>query len=117
MTDSLPWGPVHHRATGPGACTRPPTPVQGSTRQLLLRLEQRAPRGVDVQDLRPLRGRPCGPIQDLNAYPGALTSRRRTAREKITYSNTGLTDPAPSGMTCWTVSGVRSLHDNLTVGH
>ena len=89
--------------TGPPALEHapdPPAPDQGSARQLLLRLEQRAPRGVDVQDLRPLRGRPCGPILDLDAYPGAPTSRRRTAREKITYSNTGLTDPAPSGMTC-----------------
>jgi hypothetical protein len=101
MTDSPTGGLSTNWATGPGARTRPPTPAQkGALDNFFLRLEQRAPRGVDVQDLRPLRGRPCGPILDLDAYPGALTSRRRTAREKITYSNTGLTDPAPSGMTC-----------------
>ena len=30
-----------------------------------------APGDVDVQDLRPLRGRPYGPIPDTDAYPGA----------------------------------------------
>ena len=34
---------------------------------------QHAPHGVDVQDLRPLRGRPCGPIPDTDAYRGAPT--------------------------------------------
>ena len=29
------------------------------------------PLGVDVQDLRPLRGRPYGPIPDTDAYRGA----------------------------------------------
>ncbi|HEX2297714.1 MAG TPA: hypothetical protein VHH34_04215, partial [Pseudonocardiaceae bacterium] len=29
--------------------------------------EQRAPPGVGVKDLRPLRGRPCGPILDPDA--------------------------------------------------
>jgi hypothetical protein len=38
-----------------------------------LRVFQHAPRGVDVQDLRPLRGRPCGPIPDTDAYRGAPT--------------------------------------------
>ena len=35
------------------------------------RLFQHAPGGVDVQDLRPLRGRPYGPIPDTDAYPSA----------------------------------------------
>ena len=39
-------------------------------------LFQHAPGGVDVQDLRPLRGRPW-PIPDTDAYPGAPTDRRR----------------------------------------
>src|SRR4051812_39782700 len=52
---------------------------------------QHAPGGVDVQDLRPLRGRPCGPIPDTDAYRGAPTHRAR--RSKI--PRTRLTDPAP----------------------
>ena len=55
----------------------------------------RAPCGVDVKDLRPLRGRPFGPIPDPDAYPGALTDTRRTARRKIRNRNGGWTSPAP----------------------
>jgi hypothetical protein len=40
-------------------------------------LFQLAPGGVDVQDLRPLRGRPCGPIPDTDAYPGAPTDPQK----------------------------------------
>jgi len=46
---------------------------------------------VDVQDLRPLRGRPCGPILDPDAYPGAHNSR---TRRSITR-NTGVDRPRP----------------------
>ncbi len=40
-----------------------------SRRLPFLRVFQHAPGGVDVQDLRPLRGRPSGPIPDPDAYP------------------------------------------------
>ena len=50
----------------------PPPPSLRSRRLLsFFRVFQHAPVGVDVQDLRPLRGRPCGPIPDTDAYPGA----------------------------------------------
>jgi hypothetical protein len=52
-----------------------------------------------IPGVGPLRGRPFGPISDPDAYPGALTDRRRTARRKIRNRNGGLTGPAPSGMT------------------
>jgi hypothetical protein len=42
------------------------------------RPEQRAPRGVGVKDLRPLRGRPSGPILD----PNASTRRAQEQPEK-----------------------------------
>src|SRR3954452_14740276 len=102
MTDSPPAGPVHHRATSPGARTS-----TTHTRQILerpnptlhLRFHQHAPCGVDIQALRPLRGRPCGPILDPDAYPGAPTTRRRTAKRKINHRRTRLTGTTPSGMT------------------
>jgi hypothetical protein len=47
------------------------------SRRLSFRLFQHAPGGVDVQDLRPLRGRPCGPIPDTDAYPGAPTDTQK----------------------------------------
>ena len=101
MTDSPPTrGLSTNRVTGSGARTRPLPRAQGAPRQLLLRLEQHAPRGVVVQDLRPLRGRPCGPILDPDAYLGALTNRQRTTRRKIHYQRRRLTGPTPSGMTC-----------------
>jgi hypothetical protein len=80
MTDS-PHGACP--PTGPPALEHAPDPYpgrKGAPRQLLLRLEQRAPRGVDVQDLRPLRGRPCGPILDPDAYPGAPNSRTKKVK-------------------------------------
>jgi len=52
-----------------------PPPPSLRSHQLLsfFRVFQHAPVGVDVQDLRPLRGRPCGPIPDSDAYPDAST--------------------------------------------
>jgi hypothetical protein len=50
-----------------------PHPPKPQIRRLPFCLFQHAPGGVDVQDLRPLRGRPCGPIPDTDAYPGAPT--------------------------------------------
>ena len=47
------------------------------SRRLSFCLFQHAPGGVDVQDLRPLRGRPCGPIPDTDAYPGAPTDTQK----------------------------------------
>jgi len=43
---------------------------------------QHAPRGVDIQDLRPLRGRPYGPIPDTDAYPGAPTNPQKKLNPK-----------------------------------
>jgi len=62
-----------------------------SRRLPFLRVFQHAPDGVDVQDLRPLRGRPSGPIPDTDAYPDAPTDRRRRSKTL----RTRLTDPAP----------------------
>jgi hypothetical protein len=45
---------------------------------LPLRPEQPAPPGVDVKDLRPLHGRPCGPIPD----PEASTRRAQKQAER-----------------------------------
>src|SRR4051794_8172356 len=42
----------------------------------------------------------CFGSRTPDAYPGAPTNRRRSATGKITFPNTGLTGPAPSGMTC-----------------
>ena len=47
------------------------------SRRLSFCLFQHAPGGVDVQDLRPLRGRPSGPIPDTDAYPGAPTDTQK----------------------------------------
>ena len=80
MTDS-PHGACPPPGHGPWSTH--PTPYPGPREHsTLLRLEQRAPRGVDVQDLRPLRGRPCGPILDPDAYPGAPTTPAKNRQKK-----------------------------------
>ena len=53
-----------------------------SRRLPFLRVFQHAPGGVDVQDLRPLRGRPYGPIPDTDAYPGAPTNPQKKPNPK-----------------------------------
>jgi hypothetical protein len=45
---------------------------------------QHAPRGVGVQDLRPLRGRPSGPILDLDTYPGAPNNPTKKIKQQGT---------------------------------
>ena len=72
MTDT-PTGLSRHPDTGHGARTQPPSAEPFGAADFPFCLFQHAPRGVDVQDLRPLRGRPCGPIPDTDAYPGAPT--------------------------------------------
>ena len=61
-------------------------PSRESTQQQqhnhLLRPEQRAPRGVAVKDLRPLRGRPFGPIPDLDALSDAAQQQAKDDGEK-----------------------------------
>src|SRR5512133_1442788 len=69
----------------------PHPPGLRSRRLPFFRVFQHAPGGVDVQDLRPLRGRPSGPIPDTDAYPDAPTHRRRRSKTP----RTRLTDPAP----------------------
>ena len=61
------------------------------SRRLSFCLFQHAPGGVDIQDLRPLRGRPSGPIPDTDAYPGAPTEPQK----KIETRTRRLTGPAP----------------------
>jgi hypothetical protein len=77
MTDTPP-GLSRHPDTGHGARTQPPIrrSSEPPTFSFLPRL-QHAPRGVDIQDLRPLRGRPYGPIPDTDAYPGAPTNPQK----------------------------------------
>jgi hypothetical protein len=64
-----------------------------------LRREQHAPNDVGVKDLRPLRGRPTGPILD----PDALTRRAQNLTEKTKERSASprgpLTGPTPTGMT------------------
>ena len=61
----------------------PPPPSLRSRRLLsFFRVFQHAPVGVDVQDLRPLRGRPYGPIPDTDAYPGAPTNPQKKLNPK-----------------------------------
>ena len=54
-----------------------PSPGPFGAADFLFCVFQHAPRGVDVQDLRPLRGRPCGPIPDTDAYPDAPTDPQK----------------------------------------
>jgi len=75
MTDT-PTGLSRHPDTGHGARTQHHPPGIRS-RRLSFCLFQHAPGGVDVQDLRPLRGRPSGPIPDTDAYPGAPTDTQK----------------------------------------
>ena len=65
----------------------------------LLRPEQGAPSGVGVKDLRPLRGRPFGPILDPDASPRRAQVQAKNRKKKDHPARRGLTDPAPSGMT------------------
>ena len=60
----------------------------------LLRTEQRAPFGVGVKDLRPLRGRPCGPIPDPNAS-STRPKKAENSHQKINYKNRGVDRPRP----------------------
>ena len=63
----------------------------------LLRLEQHAPRGIGVKDLRPLRGRALtGPILDPDALLDAAQKQAENEQEKINDKNRGLTGPAPA---------------------
>jgi hypothetical protein len=64
-----------------------------------LRPEQPAPSGVDVKDLRPLRGRPFGSILDPDASPRRAQLQAENPKKKDHPARTGLTGPAPSGMT------------------
>jgi hypothetical protein len=61
----------------------------GAAPTRLLRPEQRAPSGAGIKDLRPLRGRPFGPILDPDASSRRAQSRRRTERRKITEQEAG----------------------------
>jgi hypothetical protein len=94
-------GPVHqpgrrHWSTHPTSNHRTD---RSCTDTNLLRPEQRAPPGVGVKDLRPLRGRPCGSIPDPDASPRRAHKQAENPQEKDQHKNYRLTGPAPSGMT------------------
>jgi hypothetical protein len=76
MTDT-PTGLSRYPDTGHGARTQHHPPKAFGAADFPFCLFQHAPGGVDVQDLRPLRGRPCGPIPDTDAYPGAPTDTQK----------------------------------------
>jgi hypothetical protein len=95
-------GPVAGRGTGDEAGTarhRTGLNVQEYRQHRFLRCPQRAPRGVGVKDLRPLRGRPFGPIPDPDALLDAAQQHPESAQGKDQQHKPGLTGPAPSGMT------------------
>jgi len=56
----------------------------GAAQAPFLSVFQHAPRGVDVQGLRPLRGRPCGPILAPDAYRGAPNNPTEKIKERRT---------------------------------
>ena len=94
MTDSPPRGLSTSRDTGTGARTRPPAPEhRGAAPQPLLRPEQRAPSGVGVKDLRPLRGRPFGPILDPDASPRRAHKQAKNHKKKISTTELGVDRP------------------------
>jgi hypothetical protein len=98
MTDSPhPGGLSTSRGKPPGngAHTPNPDPTTGSSTTTLLRPEQRAPRGVDVKDLRPLRGRPFGPIPDPDASLGAAQQQAKRTARKIHRQEQRVDRPRP----------------------
>ena len=100
MTDSPHGGLSTNWATGPGARTRPPYPGPRE------RSTTSSPPRTACAARRRRPGPPAAPRSALRADPGPRRLSRRAHKQaknrkrKITYSNTGLTDPAPSGMTC-----------------
>jgi hypothetical protein len=78
----------------------------------LLRPEQRAPSGVGVKDLRPLRGRPFGPILDPDASSRRAHKQAENRKKKDHRARRGLTGPAPSGMTAGYVAATRLTSGN-----
>jgi hypothetical protein len=70
--------------------------------------EQPAPPGIDVKDLRPLRGRPLrGRSLTPTPHPGAPTNTGEEPKERSEQQQQGLTGPAPSGMPPSTVNASR----------
>jgi hypothetical protein len=62
-------------------------------------VNKHAPTGDGVKDLRPLPRAPYRALLDPAAYLDAPNNQRRPKNKKINNKNTGLTGPAPSGMT------------------
>ncbi len=92
-------GPVHQPEPALDYAHDHPEPHPGAAPAPVLRLPQRAPSGVGVKDLRPLRGRPCGSILDTNASTRRAQQQAENSQNKDQDHNRGLTGPAPSGMT------------------
>ena len=88
------------RDPGPGAAHDTPPGHHGEAHppNLILRPKQPAPTGDGVKNLRPLTRAPYRALLDPAAYFDAPQTRAEP-EEKINYKNTGLTGPAPTGMT------------------
>jgi hypothetical protein len=122
MTDNPHLGPVHqpgHRRWS----THPTTRIAPNTRspqtRVLLRSPQRAPSGAGIKDLRPLRGRPSGPILDPDASPRRAQEQAENGKEDQKTKNpslAGLTGPAPSGMTARNACAIRLTGGNRESG-
>src|SRR4051812_50130843 len=82
---ALEHAPDHHGPEEHEEFTDPP-----------LRPEQPAPSGVDVKDLRPLRGRPFGPIPDSDASTRRAPMQAENGQTKDQEQERGLTGPAPA---------------------
>src|SRR3954469_14372946 len=95
MTDSPLTGPVHQPGTGAGAphLTARRSRTTRSPTNLALRPEQHPPAGVDVKDLQPLRGRPCGPILDPNASTRRAQRQAEHSQKKDQEQESGVDRP------------------------
>jgi hypothetical protein len=109
MSDSPDPGPVHQPGT-PTLEHAPDHRNREEQQELVanrLPPQQRAPSGVDVKDLRPLRGRPFGPIPDPDASPRRAREQEEDDQNENQEQERGLTGPAPSGMSCRNCLGRR----------
>ena len=89
MSDSPHPGPVHQPGT-PTLEHAPDHRDREEQQELVanrLPPQQRAPSGVDVKDLRPLRGRPFGPIPDPDASLRRAHKQAENPRKKIHNKN------------------------------
>lgn len=95
MSDSPPPGGLStSREPGAGARTRPPRLRRTrGVHQPPLRPEQPASSGVDVKDLRPLRGRPFGSIPDPDASTRRAQMQAENGQKKDQEQERGVDRP------------------------